>query len=186
MFLHLPCLLPNPLTHFQWCSLWKCQPVSALLKGTRNSGSSRLGLSVEGGAAPPRGQQDGVHRGSVELGRQLLLSSVGTYWAPDVWVQARGGNAGAEKDKEDQVMKDLGLWDGYWQVSLLPFCSVAKSCPTLCNHVDHSPPGSSAHGILQARILEWVAMPSSKGSSQPRNRTRISYVSCIGRRVLYH
>ena len=41
-------------------------------------------------------------------------------------------------------------------------------------------------GILQARILEWVAMPSSRGSSQPREGTQVSYVSCIGRRVLYH
>ena len=40
--------------------------------------------------------------------------------------------------------------------------------------------------ILQARIREWVAMPSSRGSSQPRDQTDISYVSCIGRQVLYH
>ena len=52
--------------------------------------------------------------------------------------------------------------------------------------MDHSPPESSVHGILQARILEWVAMPSSRGSSPPRDRTRVSYVSCIGRWVLYH
>ena len=49
-----------------------------------------------------------------------------------------------------------------------------QSCLTLCNPMDCSPPGSSVHGILQARILEWVAMPSSRGSSQPRERTRIS------------
>ena len=48
-----------------------------------------------------------------------------------------------------------------------------------------SPPGSSVHGILQARILEWVAMPSSRGSSQPRDWTCVSYVSNIGRWVLY-
>ena len=41
-------------------------------------------------------------------------------------------------------------------------------------------------GILQARILEWVAMLSSGGPSQPRDRTYVSYVSCIGRQVLYH
>ena len=45
--------------------------------------------------------------------------------------------------------------------------------------------GSSVHGILQARVLEWVAMPSSSGYSQSRAWTHISYVSCIGRRVLY-
>ena len=46
-------------------------------------------------------------------------------------------------------------------------CSVAKSCPTLCNPMDCSQPGSSDHGILRARILEWVAMPSSQGSPPP-------------------
>ena len=51
---------------------------------------------------------------------------------------------------------------------------------------DCSPPGSSVHGISQARILEWVATPFSRGSSPLRDRTLISYVSCIGRRVLYH
>ena len=50
-----------------------------------------------------------------------------------------------------------------------------QSRPTLCNPMDCSPPSSSVHGILQAGILKWVAMPSSRGSTQPRNRTRISY-----------
>ena len=59
-------------------------------------------------------------------------------------------------------------------------------CPTLWDPMDCSPPGSSVHGILQARIREWVFMPSSRGSSQPRDRTHLSYVSCIGRQVLYH
>ena len=52
--------------------------------------------------------------------------------------------------------------------------------------MDCSSPGSSVHGILQARILECVAMPFSRGSSQPRDQTHVSYVSCIGRQVLYH
>ena len=60
-----------------------------------------------------------------------------------------------------------------------------KSCLTLCNPMDYIPPGTSVHGILQTRILEWVAMPSSRGSFWPRDRTRVSYVFCIGRRVLY-
>ena len=50
----------------------------------------------------------------------------------------------------------------------------AQSCPTLCDPMDCSLLGSSVHGILQARILEWVGVFSSKGSSQPRNRTHIS------------
>ena len=56
----------------------------------------------------------------------------------------------------------------------------------LCNPMDCSSPGSSVHGILHERILDWVAISYSRGSSQPRNRTHVSYVSCIGRWVLYH
>ena len=61
-----------------------------------------------------------------------------------------------------------------------------QSCLTLCNPMDCSPPGSSAHGILQARILEWVAVSSSRRSSRPRDQTHTSCISCIGRRVLYY
>ena len=50
---------------------------------------------------------------------------------------------------------------------------VSQSCPTLCDPMDCSPPGSSVHGILQARILEWITMPSSRGSSWPRDRTHV-------------
>ena len=59
-------------------------------------------------------------------------------------------------------------------------------CLTLCHALDHSLPGSSVRGILQARILEWVVMPSSRGPSQPRDQTHISNVFCIGMQVLYH
>ena len=55
----------------------------------------------------------------------------------------------------------------------------------MSNPVDCSLPGFSVHGILQARVLEWVAMLSSMGSSQPRDQTKVSYISCVGRRVLY-
>ena len=55
-------------------------------------------------------------------------------------------------------------------------CSVAQSFLTLCDPMDWSPPG-----ILQARMLAWIAMPSSRGSSQPRDPTLLSCVSCIGR-----
>ena len=47
---------------------------------------------------------------------------------------------------------------------------------TLCNPMDCSPPGSSVHGILQARILEWIAVPFSRGSSQPRDQTQVSHI----------
>ena len=56
-------------------------------------------------------------------------------------------------------------------ISVLSVCIVTQLCPTLCHPVDCNPPGSSVHGILQTGILEWVAMPSSRGSSQCRDRT---------------
>ena len=57
--------------------------------------------------------------------------------------------------------------------------TVAQSCPTLPDPTDCSPPGSSVHGILQARTLDWVAMPSSRGFSSPRDLTHVSCGSCI-------
>ena len=56
---------------------------------------------------------------------------------------------------------------------------VAQSCLTLCKSMDCSPPGSSVYGILQARILEWVAIPFSRGSSWPRDWTPVSWGSGI-------
>ena len=56
---------------------------------------------------------------------------------------------------------------------------VTQSCPTLCDPMDCSPPGSSVHGILQARILEWVAISFSRGSSRPRDWTQVSRI--VGR-----
>ena len=56
---------------------------------------------------------------------------------------------------------------------------VAQSCPTLCDHMGCSPPGSSGHGIFQARILEWVAISFSRGSSRPRDWTQVSRI--VGR-----
>ena len=64
----------------------------------------------------------------------------------------------------------------------LTMCCVKliQLCLTLCHPMDCSPPGSSARAILQARILEWVAVPFPRGSSQPRDPT------CMGKWILYH
>ena len=74
----------------------------------------------------------------------------------------------------------LGLYLNFttyylWDCGLL--CLVAQSCPILCNPMDCNPSGSSVHGILQARILEWVAMPSFRGSSQPRDWIQVSLIA---------
>ena len=64
--------------------------------------------------------------------------------------------------------------------SLLGEGEVAQSCPTLCDPVDCNVLGFSVHGILQARILEWIAISFSRGSSQPRDRIQVSHIG--GRR----
>ena len=85
-----------------------------------------------------------------------------------------------ERNKEVKHSGYLRQWkwsvwchnDGHmsWCVCVL----IVQSCLTLCNPMHSSPPGSSFYGILQARILEWVAISSSRGSSQPRDRTQVS------------
>ena len=69
-------------------------------------------------------------------------------------------------EKEEQGWRNHAPW-----LKAIPY----KLCLTLCDPTDNSPPGSSAHGILQARILECIAISSSRESSQPRHQTQISY-----------
>ena len=71
----------------------------------------------------------------------------------------------------NQLPPSLG--SGYYE------SEVAQSCPTLCDPVECSPPGSSVHGILQARILEWVAIPFSRKSARPRDW------NCVSLRLLH-
>ena len=81
----------------------------------------------------------------------------------------------SDKCPELEVLIFLGIFK---DVFLTRVCAKSlQSCPTLCNPMDCSPPGSSVYGILQARIREWVAMPSSKGSSQPRDQTQASLIA---------
>jgi len=65
-------------------------------------------------------------------------------------------------------------------------CKVTSVMWNSLQPMDYSPPGSSVHVIFRVRILEWVSMPSSRGSSWFWDQTHISYISCTGRRVLYH
>ena len=84
----------------------------------------------------------------------------------------------------------------HWHVDSLPLvppgkcskyvCAATSVVSDLCDPMNCNPPGSSVLGILQAKILEWVVMLSSRGSSLPRDQTWVFYVSCIGRQVLYH
>ena len=65
-------------------------------------------------------------------------------------------------------------------------CVCAQSCPTLWDPVHYNPPGSSVHGIFQARILDWLAVSYSRASFQTKGWTHLSGVSCTGRQILYH
>ena len=75
----------------------------------------------------------------------------------------------------------LSIWWPWWGPESEMWVKVldAQSCLTLCDPMHCSPPGSSVHGILQGRILGWVAMPFSRGSSQPRDQTQVSWI--VGR-----
>ena len=73
----------------------------------------------------------------------------------------------------------------YMQIHTCMRSEVAQPRPTLCDPMDCSLLGSSVCGIFQARVLEWIAISFSGGSSRPRNRTRVSHVSCTGRWLLY-
>ena len=91
--------------------------------------------------------------------------------------------------------KDPGVRP-FWKFKLFNRCrnpigldSVLISCCLVASNPlwpQGSPPGSSVHGISQVRLLEWVAISFSRGSSWPRDRTHVSYISCIGSPILYH
>ena len=87
-------------------------------------------------------------------------------------------------------IKEVREWPAFLMDTVYQSISAAaaksrQSSLTLCDPMDCRPPGSSVHGILQARILEWGAISSSRGSSRIRVRTHISCVSWIGRQLLY-
>ena len=77
-----------------------------------------------------------------------------------------------KRERERKTLLKVGI-EGTCAV----LCLVAQSCPTLCDPVDCSLSGSFVHGILQARILEWIAIPFSRGSSQPRDQTQASHIA---------
>ena len=77
------------------------------------------------------------------------------------------------------------LWLIFHCIYVPVFCVCAQSCLTPCNPVNCTPPGSSVHEIFQARILEWVPISYSRGSSWPRDWTHTSCVSSIAGRVFY-
>jgi len=110
--------------------------------------------------------------------RKMLIKATMKYHCPSLerlkWKKTDKASVGKSTDELKRS-----------STNRLCMCSVIQLRPTLCDPMDCSPPGSSVHGILQARILEWVAISSSRGSSQPRDWTWVSCVSCTGRQILY-
>ena len=86
--------------------------------------------------------------------------------------------------KESKIKTNLDQW--CWKNFSVLFVCATQLCLALCNLMDCSPPDSSVYSIFQARMLVWVAISFSRGSSQPKDRTHICCVFCIGRQVLYH
>ena len=87
---------------------------------------------------------------------------------------------GTKKDRNGMDLTEAEGTKKKWQKYTESESEVAQSCPTLSDPMDCSLPGSSVHGIFQARILEWVAISFSTGSSQPRDRSQVSHI--VGRR----
>ena len=124
-----------------------------------------------------------IHQGQWEL------TEVGLFFFFQIIIQ------GLNNSFVFQVILKHTLWG---QVIVCLYCNLSlnidthssrkslQSCLPVYDPMDCSPPGSSVYGILQARILERVAVPSSRGSSWPRDWTWVSYVPWIGSRVLYH
>ena len=77
-------------------------------------------------------------------------------------------------------MKNSKAWPKYYlraSINYSVLYLISQLCPTVCDPMDCNLPGSSVHGILQARKPEWVAMPSSRESSQPRDQTQVSRIA---------
>ena len=87
------------------------------------------------------------------------------------WVAMSFSRVSSQPRNRSQVPRIAG---GFFTSIYCCCCLVAKSCQTLCNPMDSSPPGSSVHGISQVRILEWVDVSFSRGFSRSRDQTRIS------------
>ena len=112
--------------------------------------------------SPPGSSVHGRSQSRRQL--QLIRQKESRVWVRNLW----------------KVRADINTWENFACV-LSCFSRVQ-----LCDPMDHSPPGSSVCGILQAWILEWVAMPFSRWSSQFWHWTHVSYISFTGRQVLYH
>ena len=162
------------------------EPCRAAQTGASQSGAGQQRRqdsepAGSGGRDRDRQQTPGFPRGRAALGKRTL-SQAGR-------ARLRGSRPSPRLQASSSLdpspsfpEKSQGSLFGFWFLNFITFAValrllVVQSRPTLCNPVDCSPPGSSVHGILQARILEWVAFHFSGGSSRPRDQTRISCIA---------
>ena len=126
-----------------------------------------LGLAVPGEKELFSESEQGWGTGSSKIKRKNYLMN-----------QNRAGGQDPAKSISQRVQCYIPQTYDSAQLSACCYCClVTQLCPTPCDPMDCSPPGSSVQGILQARILEWVAISFSRGSSRPRDGTHISYLA---------
>ena len=120
--------------------------------------------------------------------KQHLQMAIGTHKQKEGWKTKRIPNGESSKQEIFNVhlmLSKLTAVSYTWNKHDVCAKSL-QSCLTLCNPTDCSPPGSSVHGALHAGILEWAATPSSRGSSQPRQRSNPRFLSLLHcRQILY-
>ena len=154
---------PSPRWQPGWSSC-------AELNANRGEPEPDVGASrVTDGSWGPRSQSDWP--------TFLLFTGKLGGWSPGEPDEALVPEVVSVSRKRCEARSSLRLNAVIFDTSASVCCPVAHSCPIFCASVDCSPPVSSVPGISQARILEWVAMASSRGSSQPRDRTCVSCVS---------
>ena len=112
----------------------------------------------------------------IQTGTLMLTAALLTI--AQTWKQPNGLST-------DAWLKKYAVYVCVYMCMYAYMCVHAQLCLTLCDAMDCSLPGSSVHGIFQAKILEWVAISFSRGSSQPGDRTYFSCISCIGGCIPY-
>ena len=156
------------------CSAFHWRPSSRVLRGKRGPPGDAPVSVQPGKDAESRGEccwLGAQERGDTGLRQRVRkCQGPGSRWAGDGRHSRRHvGTRGPPVSDPQRARSVLGV-----RTSLCPGSGgqrvlVTQLCPTLCDPMDCSPPGSSVHGILQARTLEWVAISSSRGSSQPKD-----------------
>ena len=145
---------------------------------------SRLWLTEKPGRLGTDPSMSGHLAAVTHMSTEALMAG-GAFTSPQPWTAEPVSEDGWTWEQRGPALGvGLGVYGATcWGVKHRLLCPFAQSCLPLCNHVDCSLPGSSIHGILQARILEGVVISFSRGSSQPKDQTQDS---CIGRLILYH